>query len=446
MKKVILFLFFVSFCFAQNKLIDFDYALFKNDSLSTNMELYYSVKQNQLKTSVVDNQKMINAILRIEITNTKTNKVELTNDWKLNYPINDEEAAKNLVGVLNFTLLEGEYKFKIELIDNNKSDNINNVTETIKINTFSDISISDLELATNIKRENINPESIFIKNNLEVIPNPEMIYVEANPVVFYYFEMYNLKNAGSEKFNLNVKIIDNKNNIVSEKNKNLTEYFSNQMEFGLFNISKLFAGSYNILVTLTDANNQTIAKKIKRFYYLSSKIQEDNNNIVASKDFMSEFYGFSDEECDLHIDQVRYIIKDDERKEYVKITELDSKRKFLIDFWKIRDQIKETEINEYQIEFMNRLKFVNENYHAFKKKGYLTDRGRVHLLYGKPDNIMRYPFEPNKKPYEIWEYEAIEGGVLFVFIDHSDYGLYELATSTKRGEINDQNWEERLYK
>jgi hypothetical protein len=48
------------------------------------------------------------------------------------------------------------------------------------------------------------------------------------------------------------------------------------------------------------------------------------------------------------------------------------------------------------------------------------------------------------KPYEIWFYNEIEGGVQFIFGDISGFGNYELLHSTKRGEVNDPDWERRL--
>jgi len=55
-----------------------------------------------------------------------------------------------------------------------------------------------------------------------------------------------------------------------------------------------------------------------------------------------------------------------------------------------------------------------------------------------------YPNETNMKPYEIWYYNRIEGGVLFIFGDLTGYNDYELLSSTKRGEIRDDNWQRRI--
>ena len=47
------------------------------------------------------------------------------------------------------------------------------------------------------------------------------------------------------------------------------------------------------------------------------------------------------------------------------------------------------------------------------KVGWKTDRGRVYVLYGEPSEIEKFPNQMDQKPYEIWHYNDIEGGVYF---------------------------------
>ena len=48
------------------------------------------------------------------------------------------------------------------------------------------------------------------------------------------------------------------------------------------------------------------------------------------------------------------------------------------------------------------------------------------------------------KPYEIWRYESIEGGVIFIFGDITGFSDYQLLHSTKRGELRDEYWVRRI--
>ena len=68
-------------------------------------------------------------------------------------------------------------------------------------------------------------------------------------------------------------------------------------------------------------------------------------------------------------------------------------------------------------------------------------RGRVVIMYGTPDDIERHPSETETRPYEIWSYNNIQGGVIFVFVQRNTAGDYELVHSTHRNELHDENWD-----
>jgi len=74
--------------------------------------------------------------------------------------------------------------------------------------------------------------------------------------------------------------------------------------------------------------------------------------------------------------------------------------------------------------------------------GWKSDRGRVYIMYGAPDDIERNVNAMDTYPYEIWRYNQYEGGVLFVFLDKNNSGMYQLVHSTKEGELSDPNWED----
>ncbi|MCK5738586.1 GWxTD domain-containing protein, partial [bacterium] len=75
------------------------------------------------------------------------------------------------------------------------------------------------------------------------------------------------------------------------------------------------------------------------------------------------------------------------------------------------------------------------------KKGWKTDRGRVVLIYGLPDEIEHFTFNSTSKPYQIWHYFSAEGGIKFIFVDKRLFGNFELVHSTARKEIYDKDWE-----
>lgn len=91
-------------------------------------------------------------------------------------------------------------------------------------------------------------------------------------------------------------------------------------------------------------------------------------------------------------------------------------------FWQDKDPTPNTKLNENKELFLQRYKYVIENY---AKRGRINDMGLIYLKYGPPDYIEKSEFNLYDRAYEIWYYESL--GLKFVFIDKYGTGDYELA-------------------
>ncbi len=82
-------------------------------------------------------------------------------------------------------------------------------------------------------------------------------------------------------------------------------------------------------------------------------------------------------------------------------------------------------------------------YSNVQKESWRTDRGRVYVIFGPPDDIESELFHGGNVPYEIWYYY---GGAneSFVFADRSETGEYEQIYSSVDGEVSYSNWEDML--
>ncbi len=93
-------------------------------------------------------------------------------------------------------------------------------------------------------------------------------------------------------------------------------------------------------------------------------------------------------------------------------------------FWKRMDPNPETEKNELMDEYYRRVNYANENFSTPTIEGWETDRGRIFIKFGEPDDIERHPFEIDTYPYEIWRYYNLRK--VFVFVDRTGFGDYYL--------------------
>jgi GWxTD domain-containing protein len=141
---------------------------------------------------------------------------------------------------------------------------------------------------------------------------------------------------------------------------------------------------------------------------------------------------------------VAYIITDEERKAFKKLQTDEEREQFIASFWGRRDPDPDTDENEYKEEYYERIAYANEHY-ASGIPGWKTDRGRIYITFGKPNEIESHPTGGNYDrpsyegggststyPFEIWWYRYlpnIGSGIEIEFVDPTGSGEYRIARS-----------------
>jgi GWxTD domain-containing protein len=139
---------------------------------------------------------------------------------------------------------------------------------------------------------------------------------------------------------------------------------------------------------------------------------------------------------------VTYIITDEERKAFKKLETDDEREHFIEEFWRRRDPDPDTDENEYREEYYERIAYANEHF-ASGIPGWKTDRGRVYIMYGKPDELETHPSggsynretyegggSTSTYPFERWFYRYLPGvgsGIEIEFVDPTGSGEYRIA-------------------
>lgn len=453
LKFLILTLIYSSTFAQSNMEFEFDFAQFGYDSTKNYLEIYYSFRTDKLVPKIEDSAKIVSGQLLVQLFNKSSNDTLVNKLYNFDRDISDTSSAfvsNTLVGVVSYIIGQGEYILRVGGIDLNDSTSKKIITESLKVKPFhsSGMSVSDVQLATMIKNENINPKSIFYKNTLEVYPNPAMLYSFSTPVMYFYAELYNLDlDTSKQQLYLNKMLLDSKGRIKDLKKKKISRSKKPLVEVGLINLSKFPTDTYTFIMGISDTTKQSGIVSTKKFFlYNPDVIDSSFDSKKVSNYVSSEFGVMSDEECDLEFQIAMYIATSDEINHYDGIDSLNMKREFLYKFWQKRDPDKSTPQNELRIQYKNRYEYVNRRFTTIQRPGWKTDRGRVYLVYGEPDQMDLHPNETDKAPYEIWYYNSIEGGVIFVFADLTGFSDAELIHSTKRGELRDETWERRIYK
>jgi len=139
---------------------------------------------------------------------------------------------------------------------------------------------------------------------------------------------------------------------------------------------------------------------------------------------------------------VAYIITDEERKAFKKLETDDERERFIEEFWRRRDPDPDTDENEFREEYYERIAYANEHF-ASGIPGWKTDRGRIYIQWGKPDEIESHPSggqyqresyegggSTSTYPFERWFYRYLPNvgsGIEIEFVDPTGSGEYRIA-------------------
>lgn len=164
---------------------------------------------------------------------------------------------------------------------------------------------------------------------------------------------------------------------------------------------------------------------------------KDRNERKKKDELKSVYKKWMDED-------VNYIITDEERKAFKQLKTDEERDQFIEQFWLRRDPDPDTPENEYKEQYFERIQYANEKFSS-GIPGWKTDRGRIYIMFGKPDEIEAHPAggpyerpsyegggSTSTYPFETWWYRYIEGigsDIEIEFVDPSGSGEYRIARS-----------------
>lgn len=119
------------------------------------------------------------------------------------------------------------------------------------------------------------------------------------------------------------------------------------------------------------------------------------------------------------ISTARYLLSRQDKKTLGRL-DPSKQRVFIQEFWKSRDPDPYTEINEFKVEYYNRIADANKLFYEGPTPGWLQDRGRIYITLGPPDERIRYDYGLNRH-YERWNYFKRReiAPLSLIFINHT---------------------------
>ncbi|MEM1041485.1 MAG: GWxTD domain-containing protein [Bacteroidota bacterium] len=310
------------------------------------------------------------------------------------------------------------------------------------------VMVSDLTLASSIRRSE-DREIPFYKNGLAVLPNPNKLFGQGLPTLYYYAEAYGLDAAaGGGTYTLFAYLASSDLAQPMAGFQQRTERAARPTDVlvGQFDLSEVPSGSYYLRLALLDENNEALAEQGRKFFIFNPGVAQPVAEADGSSYEANLYAVMPEEEVEQNLAHAGVLANDREQGQMRRLATLDAKRDFLARFWAGRDENPLTPINETRRRFYELVQYTNGRYSTSFTEGWNTDRGNVVLKYGQPSQVDPNLYDSETVPHETWEYDNIPGAgrSLFVFVDRLGFGDFELIHSTVNGEVSMPDWQQQL--
>ncbi len=322
-----------------------------------------------------------------------------------------------------FDLKPGAYRLIVQIKDIHAEES-GRCTVPLQIPDYerrAGLVFSDLQLASHVARS--GEVHRFVKQGWKVVPNITRNYVIGEPLQIY-FEVYNLSSSG-ESFIMGYRLIDAEGMVVrTYPAKRFLKPGESCVRAEVLDTEGLREGTYDLQVEAFDGSSRQYFQTRRPIFLISKDLPEGLTQV--QRDLIG-YYA-----------DIRYIADEKTRRTYDALESWPARLAFLKVFWKQLDDVLDTPTNERLLQHLMRMHYVETHFGA-GVRGSDTDRGRVYIQYGPPDDIDYRTSAAGQKPSEVWFYETARR-YEFVFRDRRGTGVYELVHSSYPGEMSNPYW------
>ncbi len=388
-----------------------DFASFKIDQDDLILlEVYYKVFNKYLAFTRQGGQFQATYEVTFTVFSNKSRQVDGYNR-RIDFNVSSYEKTSSDVDFrtsqVEFKLKPGKYKVECRLDDINAGTHIK---KTVKVNLHDFdrkyASLSDIEFVYTV--DSASPGSPFNKGDWTVVPSVIRSYGgDSIAPIMYYYEIYQGKDK-RDKVLVETQILNQKldpvyrDTVTSE----FTESVIRQIRHA--SLRDIPSGQYFLDITLLGRRNK----------------KTDNMRTPFRLSWSPKSLILNDYEGAIRL--LKYIATSDENKCLKEARTPEERLKAWHDFWQNHDQTPGTPLNETKRDYYRRIELANQYFGLMNREGWLTDRGRIFIQYGEPDQLEDYPFESDQKAYQVWYYYHLSIQRRFVFVDNwgdKDYKL-----------------------
>jgi GWxTD domain-containing protein len=434
-----LLLFLFSFSTIWASTFNFDYAIFRGNESQNVIEVYLTIPRDMLDFVAVKEGFRSDAFIRIALS--QDDNVVAMDEWEIYDEIADTTQNLSLETIPDIVVLNvppGSYTLIVLVADLNTDQKFRQ-EKIIQIPTFpaAELALSDIQISNQFNRT--SQSNKFSKYfGYDIMPMPSAIFGATNPMIYAFCEVYNLRyeETAPGEYEVQHKILDLDGNVVKDAGKKTkTMPGESSVEINGINIVSVPTGVYDYCITIKDLVSGQQCEHQKRFYVYKDQ------DLAAFERLLQQaaLLDMSNSELEREFGPLEYLAD----KSYIdRFDQADKpqKVKMIVHFWDDAANISPIIPPLSVAEFDRRLQYANAHFATQKSQGWENDMGRVLIIYGFPSEVERHASTLNTRPYQVWNYYDLEGGVSFVFIERSGFGDMELVHSSARYETQDENW------
>ncbi len=437
----------------------FDYGIFNIPTSTPFWETYLIIGGNSFNIKKIEGG--FQGSVKVEVIIRKGGKEIVKTNYNLLSPlVKDSLYSNGFVDNQRYSLSNGAYSYHIKVTDN-YDEKVNGISfdGVFKINySNTELSCSSMQLLQSFSKS--NKQSSISKSGYDLIPHTVNYFPEDQNILSFYCEFYNSDTVLGKEQPLLLKYYVSryedsvmmaglsgfKKQVSAKVNPLLTQ----------FDISNLESGNYVVYVELRNKENRLLAKTGLFF--------QRKNNIIKPLGYKEnrsvyEFFGNYNniDTLKMFVECLWPISSTVERDWQINVSvqkNPELMKKYIVDYWQKKSGDSLDPLQMW-LSYYEQVKIVNKMFKCGKQKGYYTDRGRMYLQYGKPDQRAVQPSEPYTYPYEIWQYYRVYDNTngqfynnkkcVFVNKNIAD-DCYKLIHTDIRGEQYNDKWRFEITK
>lgn len=282
-----------------------------------------------------------------------------------------------------------------------------------------------------------------VRNGYRVLSNPLGVFKATDTVAFLSAEIYNLSDSAAPKaLDMSFRILGAGDNLVQDFGHKIMDIPGPSVVIAeSFDLIGIGHGLYTLEVIAHDltadkADTTSIPLRIVDPAVAAAYAESVEDDISDDMSLEKE------------MDLVYHLLEPNQLQQLRSLNP-NGKRAFLDRFWRVQAVSTGLTLEEYRDTIKTRFDYTNKwfsNSLTEGDDGWLSDRGRIYIQYGPPEEIVDIQTPVDGDPFVVWYYHSVREGTVFVFSDEDNDHEYRLVHSNAEKERYDYDWDLTLQR